>query len=166
MDMKRGKVLVGALVAMSLGSFAVPFAGASTGPLIGSRPTHNASRYVQLAQEEQSSEVEQKTERKDTTTMPGNTAVAPGTVVVAPANPAVVAPANPVVVPGTAAAMPDSESRHVESKNVEKNSSTDAMGNSSSEKQVNKSDTDVQSDGSVQQNEEHMTKEKSSSTND
>ena len=155
MDLKRGKVFVGALVAMSLGTFG-SIASAQTQP----------SRFIQLAQEEHSSEVEQKTERKDTTTMPGTTVVAPGTTIVAPANPAVVAPANPVVVPESAAAMPSSESKHVERKNVEKNSSTDAMGNSSSEKQVNKSDTDVRADGSVQQNEEHMTKEKSSSSND
>ena len=150
MDMKRGKVFVGAVVAISLGSFAVPFgsiANASTGS--GSAP--QASRFVQLAQAEQS-ETEEKTERKVTETdnpaMPPNvTVVAPGTAVIAPAAP-------PVVT------MPRTE-EHVERKDVQKSTSTDALGmNSSSQRQMDKSSTDINADGSVQQNEEHVTKEK------
>lgn len=151
MDMKRGKVFVGAVVAISLGSFAVPFgsiASASTGT--GSAP--QASRYIQLAQAEQS-ETEEKTERKvtestDNPAMPPNvTVVAPGTAVVAPAAP-------PVVT------MPSTE-QHVERKDVQKSTSTDAFGmNSSSERRMDKSSTDVNPDGSVQQNEEHVTKDK------
>jgi hypothetical protein len=150
MDMKRGKVFVGAVVAISLGSFAVPFgsiASASTGT--GSAP--QASRFVQLAQAEQS-ETEEKTERKVTETdnpaMPPNvTVVAPGTAVIAPAAP-------PVVT------MPRTE-EHVERKDVQKSTSTDALGmNSSSQRQMDKSSTDINADGSVQQNEEHVTKEK------
>jgi hypothetical protein len=150
MDMKRGKLFVGAVVAISLGSFAVPFgsiASASTGT--GSAP--QASRFVQLAQAEQS-ETEEKTERKVTEST-DNPAMPPNVTVVAPGT-AVVAPAAPVVT------MPRAE-EHVERKDVQKSTSTDALGmNSSSERQMDKSSTDVNPDGSVQQNEEHVTKEK------
>jgi hypothetical protein len=150
MDMKRGKVFVGAVVAISLGSFAVPFgsiASASTGT--GSAP--QASRFVQLAQAEQS-ETEEKTERKVTEST-DNPAMPPNVTVVAPGT-AVVAPAAPVVT------MPRTE-EHVERKDVQKSTSTDALGmNSSSQRQMDKSSTDINADGSVQQNEEHVTKEK------
>ena len=82
MDMKRGKVFVGAVVAISLGSFAVPFgsiASASTGT--GSAP--QASRYIQLAQAEQS-ETEEKTERKVTESTDNPAVMAPNATVVAP----------------------------------------------------------------------------------
>jgi hypothetical protein len=150
MDMKRGKVFVGAVVAISLGSFAVPFgsiASASTGT--GSAP--QASRYIQLAQAEQS-ETEEKTERKVTEST-DNPAMPPNVTVVAPGT-AVVAPAAPVIT------MPRTE-EHVERKDVQKSTSTDALGmNSSSQRQMDKSSTDINADGSVQQNEEHVTKEK------
>ena len=152
MDMKRGKVFVGAVVAISLGSFAVPFgsiASASTGT--GSAP--QASRYIQLAQAEQS-ETEEKTERKVTESTDNPAVMPPDATVVAPGT-AVIAPAAPPVV-----TMPRTE-EHVERKDVQKSTSTDAMGmNSSSERQMDKSSTDVNPDGSVQQNEEHVTKEK------
>ena len=111
-----------------------------------------ASRYIRLGQAERS-ETEEKTERKvtestDNPAMPPNvTVVAPGTAVVAPAAP-------PVVT------MPRTE-EHVERKDVQKRSSTDALGmNSSSQRQMDKSSTDINADGSVQQNEERVTKEK------
>jgi hypothetical protein len=151
MDMKRGKLFVGAVVAISLGSFAVPFgsiASASTGT--GSAP--QASRYIQLAQAEQS-ETEEKTERKVTESSDSPAVMAPGATVVAPGT-TVIAPAAPVVT------VPSTE-EHVERKDVQKSTSTDALGmNSSSERRMDKSSTDVNPDGSVQQNEEHVTKEK------
>jgi hypothetical protein len=104
-----------------------------------------------LAQAEQS-ETEEKTERKVTEST-DNPAMPPNVTVVAPGT-AVVAPAAPVIT------MPRTE-EHVERKDVQKSTSTDALGmNSSSQRQMDKSSTDINADGSVQQNEEHVTKEK------
>ena len=60
MDLKRGKVLVGAVVAISMGSFAVPFcanATAFTGTTAPRTP------YIQIAEEEHI-ELKEKTENK------------------------------------------------------------------------------------------------------
>ncbi|MGA9722151.1 MAG: hypothetical protein WBQ86_06855, partial [Candidatus Binatus sp.] len=109
MDLKRGKVFVGAVVAISLGSFAMPFtsiAGASTGPSTGIvRSNQDGGGFIQLAQEEHQ-EVEEKSEHKvtesnDSTVAPGTTVVAPGTTVVVPENTVV---------------KPDTPEQHSESK--------------------------------------------------
>src|SRR6266481_6894664 len=59
MNLKRGKVLVGAVVAISMGSFAVPFANATafTGTTAPRTP------YIQIAEEEHI-ELKEKTEDK------------------------------------------------------------------------------------------------------
>jgi hypothetical protein len=60
MDLKRGKVLVGAVVAISMGFFAVPFcanATAFTGTTAPRTP------YIQVAEEEHT-EIKEKTENK------------------------------------------------------------------------------------------------------
>jgi hypothetical protein len=93
MDLKFGKVLVGAIAAVTVSTFMVPFcssASASTGTML---TRHDAGSAIQLAQAEQEESVEKKTEEKtkvqtDTEAAPGAVTVAPGSVVVAPAAPA------------------------------------------------------------------------------
>ena len=150
MDLKRGKIFVGAVVAMSLGSFAMPFgsiAGASTGQSTGIvRSNHDASRFIQLAQEEHQ-EVEEKSEHKvtessDSTVAPGTTVVAPGTTVVVPENTIV---------------KPDTPERHSESKSVDKEKDVNVLGMHRKVKQhVDESNSNSQSDnGATAEHEEH-----------
>ena len=66
MDLKRGKVLVGAVVAVTMGAFAVPFcsnATASTGTTTPRQDGYQASQLMQLAEEEHI-ELKEKTETK------------------------------------------------------------------------------------------------------
>jgi hypothetical protein len=150
MDLKRGKIFVGAVVAISLGSFAMPFgsiAGASTGPSTGIvRSNHDASRFIQLA-EEQRQEVEEKSEHKvtessDSTVAPGTTVVAPGTT---------------VVVPGNTILKPDTTERHSESKSVDKEKDINVLGmHAKVQHHVDESNSNAQSDnGATAEHEEH-----------
>ena len=116
MDLKRGNLFAGAIVAISLGTFAVPFASASTGT---ARPRPQANSFIQLAQEEHQ-EVEEKSEHKVTETNENTTA--PGTTTVVPGNTTVVVPENTVApAPGTA-------ERQSEHKSVDKEHDIDALG--------------------------------------
>jgi hypothetical protein len=150
MDLKRGKILVGAVVAVSLASFAMPFgsiAGASTGPSSGIvRSNHDAGRVIQLAAEE-SQEVEEKSEHKvtessDSTVAPGTTVVAPGTT---------------VVVPGNAVVKPETAERHSESKSVDKEKDINVLGmHAKVQHHVDESNSNAQSDnGATAEHEEH-----------
>lgn len=150
MDLKRGKVFVGAVVAISLGSFAMPFgsiAGASTGPSTGIvRSNHGTSGFVQLAQEERQ-EVEEEskhkvTESHDSTVAPGTTVVAPGTTVVVPENTVV---------------RPDTDERHAESKSVDKEKDINVLGMHAKMKHhIDESNSNAQSDdGATAEHEEH-----------
>jgi|HubBroStandDraft_4_1064222.scaffolds.fasta_scaffold257784_1 hypothetical protein len=94
MDLKFGKALVGAIAAVTVSTFTVPFcssASASTGTMI---TRHDGGSAIQLAQVEQQESVEKKSEVKTkevqtgTEAAPGTVTVAPGSVVVAPAAPA------------------------------------------------------------------------------
>ena len=51
MDRKRGKVLVGAVVAVTMGAFAVPFSSNASVPT-GTTTPHQNSQLIQLAEEE------------------------------------------------------------------------------------------------------------------
>jgi hypothetical protein len=62
MDLKLGKVLVGAVVAASVGSFAIPFCPNATAST-GIAAPRQLSSYVQLADEEHH-ELKEKTENK------------------------------------------------------------------------------------------------------
>jgi len=116
MDLKRGNLFAGAIVALSLGTFAVPFASASTGTA-QSRPQANS--FIQLAQEEHQ-EVEEKTEHKVTETNENTTA--PETTTVMPGN-------TTVVVPGTTVApAPETAEKQSEHKSVDKEHDIDALG--------------------------------------
>ena len=116
MDLKRGNLFAGAIVAISLGTFAVPFASASTGTA-QSRPQANS--FIQLAQEEHQ-EVEEKTEHKVTETNENTTA--PETTTVMPGN-------TTVVVPGTTVApAPETAEKQSEHKSVDKKHDIDALG--------------------------------------
>jgi len=116
MDLKRGNLFAGAIVAISFGTFAVPFASASTGTA-QSRPQANS--FIQLAQEEHQ-EVEEKTEHKVTETNENTTA--PETTTVMPGN-------TTVVVPGTTVApAPETAERQSEHKSVDKEKDVDALG--------------------------------------
>jgi hypothetical protein len=143
MDLKRGKILVGAVVAISLGSFAMPFgsiAGASTGPSTGIvRSNHDAGRFIQLAEEEHQ-EVEEKTEHK-----------------VKESNESTVAPGTVVVVPENTIAKPDSAERHSESKSVDKEKDINVLGmHAKVQHHVDESNSNAQSDnGATAEHEEH-----------
>ena len=116
MELKRGNLFAGAIVAISLGTFAVPFASASTGTA-GPRP--QANHFIQLAQEEHQ-EVEEKSEHKVTETNENTTA--PETTTVMPGN-------TTVVVPGTTVApAPETAERQSEHKSVDKEKDVDALG--------------------------------------
>jgi hypothetical protein len=116
MDLKRGNLFAGAIVALSLGTFAVPFASASTGTA-QSRPQANS--FIQLAQEEHQ-EVEEKSEHKVTETNENTTA--PETTTVMPGN-------TTVVVPGTTVApAPETAEKQSEHKSVDKEHDIDALG--------------------------------------
>ena len=116
MDLKRGNLFASAIVAISLGTFAVPFASASTGTA-QSRPQANS--FIQLAQEEHQ-EVEEKTEHKVTETNENTTA--PETTTVMPGN-------TTVVVPGTTVApAPETAEKQSEHKSVDKEHDIDALG--------------------------------------
>ena len=62
MDLKRGKVLVGAVVAVTMGAFAVPFSSNASVPT-GTTTPHQDSRFIQIAEEEHT-ELKEKTESK------------------------------------------------------------------------------------------------------
>ena len=116
MELKRGNLFAGAIVAISLGTFAVPFASASTGTA-QSRP--QANHFIQLAQEEHQ-EVEEKSEHKVTETNENTTA--PETTTVMPGN-------TTVVVPGTTVApAPETAEKQSEHKSVDKEHDIDALG--------------------------------------
>ncbi len=127
MDLKRGKVIISAVAAISLGSFAMPFgsiAGASTGPSTRIvRSNHDAGGFVQLAQEEHE-EVEEKSEHKVTES--NESTVPPDTTVVAP-DTTTVAPGTTVVVPENTVVRPDTE-QHSENKSVDKEKSVNVLG--------------------------------------
>ena len=112
MELKRGNLFAGAIVAISLGTFAVPFASASTGT---ARPRPQANSAIQLAQEEHQ-EVEERSEH--TVTETNENATAPGTTTVMPGN-------TTVVVPGTTTVAPARETEH---KSVDKEHEFDAPG--------------------------------------
>ena len=138
MDPKRGKTLVGALVAVTVSTFAIPFgsiAAASTGTQI---TRHDAGTAVQLAQVEQQ-ETEEKTEQK-TKEVQGGAEVVPAPVVVAP---------------GAV------EQRHEERKTTESEHSDNGL-SGTSERHENEMSTDAKSaPGAVEsEHEEHETKEK------
>jgi hypothetical protein len=118
MDLKRGNLFAGAIVAISLGTFAVPFASASTGTA-QSRPQANS--FIQLAQEEHQ-EVEEKSEHKVTETNE-NTTTAPDTTTVMPGNTTVVVPGNTTVAPA-----PETAEKQSEHKSVDKERDIDALG--------------------------------------
>jgi hypothetical protein len=119
MELKRGNLFAGAIVAISLGTFAVPFASASTGT---ARPRPQANSFIQLAQEEHQ-EVEEKSEHKVTET--NENATAPGTTTVMPGNTTVVVPGNTTVAPAPA---PETAERQSEHKSVDKEHDIDALG--------------------------------------
>ena len=62
MDRKRGKVLIGAVVAVTMGSFAVPFCANATAFTRTTTPRLD-SRFIQIAEEEHT-ELKEKTEAK------------------------------------------------------------------------------------------------------
>jgi hypothetical protein len=64
MDRKRGKLLVGAVVAAAMGAFAVPFSSNASVPT-GTTTPHQNSQLIQLAEEEHT-ELKEKTENKVT----------------------------------------------------------------------------------------------------
>jgi hypothetical protein len=117
MELKRGNLFAGAIVAISLGTFAVPFASASTGT---ARPRPQANSFIQLAQEEHQ-EVEEKSEHKVTETNENTTA--PGTTTVMPGNTTVVVPGNTTVAPA-----PETAEGQSEHKTVDKEHDIDALG--------------------------------------
>jgi hypothetical protein len=124
MDLKYGKALVGALAALTVSTFTVPFcsnASASTGTMI---TRHDAGSAIQLAQAEQEESVEKKTEEK-TKEVQSGTETAPGTVTVAPA-PVVVAPAAPA--PEVSGEV---EKKHEESKTTESEHSENGVSGTS-----------------------------------
>ena len=139
MDSKRGKTLVGAIVAMTVSTFAVPFgsiAGASTGTQI----TRPDAGQMQLAEEEHS-EVEEKTEQKTKEVQSGTTVV-PAPVVVAP------------VVPGAV-------EKHEESKTTETEHAENGISGSEEHHEKEMSDEAKSVPGAVEkEHEEHETKEK------
>src|SRR5690242_4476454 len=64
MDRKRGKLLVGAVVAAAMGAFAVPFSSNASIPT-GTTTPRQSSQLIQLAEEEHT-ELKEKTENKVT----------------------------------------------------------------------------------------------------
>ena len=116
MELKRGKLFAGAIVAISLGTFAVPFASASN----GTAPRPQANSFIQLAQEEHQ-EVEEKSEHKVTETNENTTA--PGATTVVPGNTTVAVPGNTTVAPA-----PETAERQSEHKSVDKEHDIDALG--------------------------------------
>jgi hypothetical protein len=141
MSLKYGKALVGALAAVTLSAFTVPFcvtASASTGTTVS---RNHASPAMQLAQVEQQ-ETEEKSEHKTTETQ-GGAEVVPGPVVVAP------------VVPGAV------EQKHEERKTTESVNSENGMG-ATSERHENEISNDAKmAPGAVErEHEEHETHEK------
>ena len=77
MDLKYGKALVGAIAAVTVSAFSVPFcanASASTGTMI---TRHDAGSAIQLAQAEQEESVEKRSEEK-TKEVQSGTNSAPG----------------------------------------------------------------------------------------
>jgi hypothetical protein len=118
MELKRGNLFAGAIVAISLGTFAVPFASASTGT---AQPRPHANSFIQLAQEEHQ-EVEEKSEHKVTET--NDNATAPDTTTVMPGNTTVVVPET-TVAPAPAPETAEKQSEH---KSVDKEHDIDALG--------------------------------------
>jgi hypothetical protein len=150
MDLKRGKIFISAVAAISLGSFAMPFgsiAGASTGSSTEIvRSNQDGGGIIQLAQEEHQ-EVEEQSEHKVTesngsTVAPGSTVVAPGTTVIVPENRVV---------------TPDTAERHTERKSVDKEKDVNVLGmHKKTERHVDESNSNAQSDnGATAEHEEH-----------
>ena len=141
MDFKYGKALVGALAAVTVGTFTVPFcatATASTGTTI---TRHDASPAIQLAQVEQQ-ETEEKTEHK-TKEVQSGVEVAPAPVVAAP------------VVPGAV------EQKHEESRTTETVNSENGMSGTSERHENEMSNDAKMAPGAVErEHEEHETHEK------
>jgi hypothetical protein len=136
MDFKYGKALVGALAAVTVSMFTVPFcatAMASTGTIT----RDDASSAMQIAQVEQQ-ETEEKTEHK-TKEVQSGVEVAPAPIVAAP------------VVPGAV------EQKHEESKTTET-----VNGENGSERHENEMSNDAKmAPGAVErEHEEHETHEK------
>ena len=155
MDLKYGKALLGALAAVTVSTFTIPFcssASASTGTMI---TRHDAGPAIQLAQAEQEESVEKKTEEK--TKVQTDTEAAPGAVTVAPA-PVVVAPAAPApVVSG------EVEKKHEESKTTESERSENGMSGSSERRENEMSSDSKAVPGAMEQEserEEHQSSKK------
>lgn len=140
MDCKYGKVLVGALAAVTVSTFTVPFCSAATAT--GTTLSRNdASPAIQLAQVEQQ-ETEEKTEQK-TKEIQGGAEVVPGPVVAAP------------VVPGAV------EQKHEESKTTETVHADDGMSGTSERHESEMSSDAKTAPGAVEhEHEEHETSEK------
>jgi hypothetical protein len=144
MELKRGNLFAGAIVAISLGTFAVPFASASTGT---GRTRPQANSFIQLAQEEhqelaqeEHQEVEEKSEHKVTET--NDTTTAPGTTTVMPGNTTVVVPGNTTVAPA-----PETTERQSEHKSVDKEHEINALGiHAKSEHHVDESNSSADHD--------------------
>ena len=142
MDSKRGKTLVGAIVAMTVSTFAVPF-GSIAGASTGSQITRHDSGQMQLAEEEHS-EVEEKTEQK-TKEVQGGVEVAPAPVVVAPVAP---------VAPGAV-------EKHEESKTTETEHAENGITGSEEHHEKEMSEEAKSVPGAMEkEHEEHETKEK------
>lgn len=140
MKLKYGKALVGALAAVTLSAFAVPF-GATASASTGTTITRNdASSAMQIAQVEQQ-ETEEKTEQK-TKEIHGGVEVAP---------PVVAAP----VVPGAV------EQKHEESKTTETVNSENGLGATSERHEKEMSNDAKMAPGAAEsEHEEHQTHEK------
>jgi hypothetical protein len=139
-NLKYGKAFVGALAAVTLSAFTVPF-GATASASTGTTISLTDASAMQLAQVEQQ-ETEEKTEQK-IKEIHGGAEVAPGPVVAAP------------VVPGAV------EQKHEESKTTETVNSENGMG-ATSERHENEMSNDAKmAPGSVErEHEEHQTHEK------
>jgi hypothetical protein len=131
MNFKYGKTVVGALAAVTLSAFAVPFcatATASTGTMIS---RNDASPAIQIAQVEQQ-ETEEKTEHKTTEVQSGAEVAAP-------------------VAPGAV------EQRHEERKTTESVNSDNGMDGTSERRENEMSNDSKMAPGSVErEHEEHQ----------
>jgi hypothetical protein len=143
MDSKRGKTLVGAIVAMTVSTFAVPF-GSIAGASTGSQITRADAGAMQIAEEEHH-EVEEKTEQKTKEVQSGTTVV-PAPVVVAPVVP---------VAPGAV------EEKHEESKTTETEHAENGIAGSEEHHEKEMSHEAKSVPGAMEsEHEEHETKEK------
>ena len=139
MSLKYGKALVGAVAAVTVSTFTVPFcatANASTGTTI---TRNDASSAMQLAQVEQQ-ETEEKAEQKTKEVQGGAEVIPPGPAVAAP------------VVPGAV------EQKHEESKTTETVNSNNGMGGTSERHENEMSNDSKMAPGSMErEHEEHQT---------